>query len=49
MIESELISIRIFLVTFMLKNVQEKYLLSILLWKLILELIYKIKDLNEEK
>ena len=49
MIESELITIRIFLVTFMLKNVQEKYLLSILLWKLILELIYKIKDLNEEK
>ena len=39
MIEPESQSIRIFLVTFTLKIGQEKYLLSILFWKLILGLI----------
>ena len=36
MIESELLSIRIFLVKVTLKIGQEKYLLSIIFWKLIL-------------
>ena len=39
MIESELLIVRIFLVTFTLKIGQGKYLLSILFSKLILELI----------
>ena len=39
MIELELLSIRIFLVKVILKIGQEKYLLSILFWKLILGLI----------
>ena len=38
-IESELLSTRIFLVNMTLKTGQEKYLLLILFWKLILELM----------
>ena len=47
MIESESQNIRIFLVMVTLKIGQEKYLLFILLWRLILGC--KIKKLNEEK
>ena len=47
MIESELLSIRIFLVKLTLKIGQEKYLLLILFWKLTLG--HKIKDLDGEK
>ena len=47
MIESELLSIKIFLVKVTLKIAQEKYLLSILSWKLMLR--NKIRDLKEEK
>ena len=46
MIKSELLSVRIFLVTVTLKNCQEKYY-----WKLIVKTNlqnYKIKDLNGE-
>ena len=46
MIKSELLSVRIFLVTVTLKNRQEKYY-----WKLIVKTNlqnYKIKDLNGE-
>ena len=46
MIKSELLSVRIFLVTVTLKNWQEKYY-----WKLIVKTNlqnYKIKDLNGE-
>ena len=39
MIKSELLSIKIFLVKVTMKIGQEKYLLSILFWKLILGLI----------
>ena len=39
MIESELLSMRLFLVKVILKIGQEKYLLSILFWKLILGVI----------
>ena len=35
MIDSELLNMRIFLVKVTLKTGQEKYLLSVLLWKLI--------------
>ena len=48
MIEWELRSIRILLVKFIPKIGQEKYLLSILFWKLILGLII-LKILNGEK
>ena len=48
MIGSELLKIKIISVKFTLKISQEKYLLSILLWKQILGLI-KCKDLNREK
>ena len=48
MIQSELLSIRIVSVKDALKIGHEKYLLSILFWKLILGFI-KIKSLNREK
>ena len=48
MIELELLSIRIFLVKVILKIGQEKYFLSILLWKLILGLI-KFKERKNMK
>ena len=48
MIEWELLSIIIFLVNIIPKNVQEKYSLLILFWKLIL-VTYKVKDINREK
>ena len=48
MVESELLSIGIFLVKVILKIGQVKHLLSILFWKLILGFI-KIKALNGKK
>ena len=47
MTESDLVSITIFLVKVTLKIGQEKYLLPILFWRLILTDV--IKDLNGEK
>ena len=48
MMESELLSTGIFLVKVTLKIGQDKYLLSILFWKLILALI-KLKISTEKK
>ena len=48
MIESELQSIKIFLANFTLKIGQEKHLLSILCWKLIIECI-KLRISMEKK
>ena len=49
MIKSELLSIKMFLVKVTMKIGREKYLLSILFWKLILGLINKCKELNRKK
>ena len=49
MVELGLLSIKTSLVKVTLKMGQKKYLLSILFWKLIFGLVYKLKDLNGEK
>ena len=49
MVELGLLSIKTSLVKVTMKMGQKKYLLSILFWKLIFGLVYKLTNLNGEK